>query len=468
MKIGRSFWIFLLPLAFGAHEAFSDVVLLKDGQVVDCKIKDVKYPNPKNTNQFVVVAEVDEKGTIKEFSSADIKRESGQWGIYKAKTLWERRVEYEKEYDRKLAAVKDDSWQAQVTLGKWCKAHLLPDKAEEHFKTAYLFRVTSIKSTPDEHVKLARWCERDLGMEQLAEKEFRNALDAKRDELKDDSAASHATLGKWAESVDLIEDAVKAYEAALVKDARNSLATSALKRIKNSAEFLIRQLALDMVKSQRGWKITVVVQDSVGRPFLETWKKKMEDLSAYIFTITQGQFFIAEVEIEDNVQEGTIIIEKGKLDWRGLDNKQGQGILGYCRSGGRGGYEVHVPGLAAVSVLAHEVFHGAFGLPDEYNSQPMCDCVMKSAPNPQKICDRTNHTTTAAQGDCWGRITGRFKASVHPNTKWKPSDKKPPVPTGGTPASTDYTEGGRVYGELEYVNLRLAAPPPTKVTIVDN
>jgi hypothetical protein len=217
----------------------------------------------------------------------------------------------------------------------------------------------------------------------------------------------------------------------------------------------------------------VAVQEPASKDFLEGWKKRIEGLSAYIFTITEGQFFIAEVEIEDNVQEGTIIVEKGKMDWRGLDNKQGVGTLGYCRSGG-GGYEVHVPGIAAVSVLAHEVFHGAFGLPDEYLSQPMCDCVMKSAPNPQKICDKQGHLATAAQGDCWTRVTNRFKTAAHPNPKWQAGEgKKGGAATSKapTPASTqpqDYAEGNRVSGELDYNGLKLPAPPPTKVVIIDN
>jgi hypothetical protein len=228
---------------------------------------------------------------------------------------------------------------------------------------------------------------------------------------------------------------------------------------------------MELTKDKRAWKMTVAVQDTATKEFLELWKKKMEELSAYIFTITEGQFYIAEVEIEDNVQEGTFIIEKGKMDWRGIQNKEGQGVLGFCRSGG-GAYEVHVPGLAAISVLCHEVFHGAFGLPDEYLMQPMCDCLMKSAPNPQKLCDTAGHVKGNVQGDCWARVASRYKSVKHPNPAWKPTEKKPA--SGAASASTskpptrDFAEGGRVYGELEWSGLKLPAPPPTKITIVKN
>lgn len=466
-------------VAAGGPSAWPDVIILKDGSTLECKIKEEKYPDPKNKGRFVLVVETDEKGTIKQIQNTDIKRDGSNYLIFKGKTSWEKRAAYEKEYATRVKSVKE-TWESRQALGKWCKSHLLPEKAEENYKIAYKLRSgaldpAKVKDPLAEYLKLAKWCEKDLGLYAEAEKEYAKAYEYKKKEVGADDAGKLANLGKWCEQVGLEDQAVAEYTKALELDPKNAVAKASLDRIQSSIEFKTKQLAADYDKNARAWHFTVAIEENVDKKFLEEWGEKIQDLSDYIFVITEGQFFIADCEIEDNTSDAKIIIEKGKLDWRGLNNKQGSGVLAYCQASGTPQWEVHAPGKAAVSVLAHECFHGVFGLPDEYYQNPQCDCVMRSAPNPQKLCDKDNHVgggrnvgpPGSAGKDCWQIVQGRkaFNGTIkHPNPDWKYLE-----PGKQVASKTDYTDGTRsTGGELKWNGITLKSPPKTVIRIVDN
>jgi len=482
----------ILALCF--TPAASDVIILDDGTVIECKIKEIKYPDPKVLSKFIVIAAIDEKGTTKNFKSEDIKPDAGGIqgkAIYRMKTRWEKHAEYLKEYtDNKLKYVKD-TWESQQQIGKWCKTHLLPDKCDEHYKKAFKLRVEQLKTwlaegkvKPDDevdhHLKIAKWADKDLGLFSEARQEYSAAYELKKKTFGDSASAdTHFNLGKWCESVGLDDEAMKEYEAAVGINAKHSGASGAITRIQNSIEFKFKQLAVEYDKNGRAWHLTVAIEDQADKKFFDEWSKKIQDLSQYVWDITEGQFYIADCEIEDNTSDGKIIIEKGKMSWRGTGNQQGQGVLAFCMGSGTPGWVVHCAGKNGVSVIAHEIFHGIYGLPDEYYQNPQCDCVMRSAPNPQKLCDSTNHVgggrnagPPGSEGKtCWQIVMGRreFNSTiVHPNPSWAwNADTGQKTPTG--PGQRDYSDGPRNGGgTLTWKGLKTKEPPKTVIRIVDN
>ncbi|MBI2931330.1 MAG: hypothetical protein HYY16_06740, partial [Planctomycetes bacterium] len=75
-----------------APAAYPDVVILDDGTVIECKIKEIKYPEPRVLSKFVDVAAVDEKGTIRQINSDEIKPDGSgvnRKAIFLMKTRWE-------------------------------------------------------------------------------------------------------------------------------------------------------------------------------------------------------------------------------------------------------------------------------------------------------------------------------------------------------------------------------------------
>jgi hypothetical protein len=454
-----------------------DYFVLKNGQVIEGKFK--SYDQVRNI--FTVI--IDEKGTTKTIKGSELE------GRFPGKTSWERRAEYLVKYEKSMKPQVKPTWEGHQTLGKWCRAHLLPDKGREHFLTSRALRVEKLvgdigggkiraEDETDQRLKIARWLEKDLGLFAEAKEEYTIAYGIRRVLLGEDATPdTYVRLGKWCEETGLDDLALADYERALAMNPRYSDAKRAVDRIKNSTEYRLKVLGIEYDKYARAWHITVTIEEKVDKKFIETWRDKIQQLSDYVWNITEGQFYIATCEIEDDASDGKIIVEKGKLDWHGMDNKQGQGVLAYCAGSGSPGWEVHCPGLAGVSVLAHECFHGVFGLPDEYYQNPMCDCVMRSAPNPQKLCDAKNHIgggsnrgPPGSEGkDCWQIIVDRpefKKTPSHPNKDWVWNEGGPDkqVP----PKSTGTIEGFRnPGGELRWRNLKVKEAPRTVFQILD-
>jgi hypothetical protein len=243
-------------------------------------------------------------------------------------------------------------------------------------------------------------------------------------------------------------------------DPGNKQAQAALKQIKESARFQMAGLVNQYLQANRAWKIRVAVEDQASAAFMEEWKKKLEGLSNFIFEVTEGQFFVYEWTIEDQTSNGKIIVDKGKLDWQGMNGARAAGVLAYCQASGTPQWEVHCPGKTWEAVLCHEMFHGIFGLLDEYYQNPQCPCVMRSAPNPQKICNPQTHKGGGRQKEpCWDTIKKRYKDVVSPNPNWRYT-KEGIKGQGPAPAE-------EVDGELSIGGLKVNRAPDCKVVIVD-
>jgi len=456
-----------------------DVFVMKNGQVIEGKLK--SYDPLKKT--FTII--VDEKGTTKTLKENDLKKS------FPGKTSWERRAEFKAQYEKSKKPQVKATWESHQSLGKWCAGHLLPDKRDEHFRTARTLRVEKLvndiaagkirpEDETDQRLKIAKWLEKDLGLFSEAKEEYVIAYGIKRVLLGDDTTPDlYYRLGKWCEEVELDDLALAGYESALALNPRHSQAKAAATKIKTSGAYMLRSLVDHYDKTARAWHITVTIEEKVDKKFIETWREKIQFLSDYIWNITEGQFFIATCEIEDDASDGKIIVEKGKLNWGGMDNEQGTGVLAYCAAAGSPGWEVHCPGLAGVSVLAHEIFHGVFGLPDEYYQSPMCECVMRSAPNPQRLCSAPNHigggTNRGPPGsegkDCWQIIKDRpeFKGMPsQPNKSWVWNEGGPDKQAQNPKNSSGHAEGPRNPGGiLRWQKLEVKEPPKTVFQILD-
>jgi hypothetical protein len=456
-----------------------DYFVMKNGQVVEGRIK--SYDPVRKTYTVII----DAKGTTKQIKESDIKKH------FAAKTSWERRAEYLAQYEKSRKPQVKPTWESHQSLGRWCGTHLLPDKKAEHYQKARELRVEKLvndiaagkipadKET-EHRLTIAKWLEKELGLFNESKEEYTIAYGIKRILMGEEATPDiHYRLGKWCEDVELDDLALANYESALALNPKHSQAKSAVHKIKTSGAYMLKSLVDSYDKVGRAWHISVTIEEPVSKDFIEKWRHKIQCLSDYVWNITEGQFFIATCEIEDDASDGKIIVEKGKLDWGGMDNKEGNGVLAYCAGSGSPGWEVHSPGLAGVSVLAHEIFHGIFGLPDEYYQNPMCDCVMRSAPNPQKLCDAGKHIGGSSREgppgsegkDCWQIVKDRqeFKGTPRqPNPDWMwgegGSDKQAQNPKN----ESGHAEGPRnPGGELRWQRMAVKEPPKTVFQILD-
>jgi len=72
-----------------------------------------------------------------------------------------------------------------------------------------------------------------------------------------------------------------------------------------------QKVVKEMEAKGRALTIKVAFQGDVGADELNDWKNKVRELDELIRLHTAGQFFIANATIEDECQEGNLIIEKG-------------------------------------------------------------------------------------------------------------------------------------------------------------
>jgi tetratricopeptide (TPR) repeat protein len=468
---------FIAFLALNARYAASDDIVLKSGEVIEGDVKEI------DQKAGVIRLQVDEAGKIRIIKIKDIEK------IFEKKTSWQRRAQYEKDYEKQLKMAKE-TWESQFALGKWCKTHMLPEKAPDHYGKAGKLRIEQVEgwlkdgklkpeSELEHRLKVAKWLDFDCSLPDEAKKQFEICYKLKKEKLgADENPDTHYALGIWLKDTAKLEErALGEFEKAVELNPKHTKAIAAVKTIKESFEFQAREMIAEYGRTSRAWKLTVAIEDNSDMKFLEEWRDRMQLVSDYFFNLTEGQFFIQECEIEDATSEGRILIEKGKLDWFGLNNKQGSGVLAYCTAGGMPMWNVHAPGKCGISVLAHEMGHGAFGLPDEYYQNPQCDCMMRAAPNPQKLCTKETHIgggrTVGPPGsegkDCWTIVLNRKEwkgAVVQPNPGWTwagDTTKTFPAKTG------NHTDGLRnCGGELKYKNLKMTSPPKTVFKLIDN
>jgi len=410
-----------VPLA-AALDSFGDDIILTSGEVIEGKV-DNKATAEANKgvadpNRMVYVVITDEKGTTRRIPKSDIKY------IMAKKPSWEVRAENLDWYEKSVPKVKDDR-ASQENFGRQCRSRRLDEQARKHYARALEFRRQEMKDKgapdADDHVKLADWCRKNALLDD-ERKEIQAALKLKREEAgkSEDKVRGLLDLASWCKRNDLDTEAMQTYEEVLKIDPQNRTADTAVKTLKNQSNVAFASVTQQYIQAKRAWRITVAVEDNANPPFFKEWEEKLKNLSDFIFEVTEGQFFVHEWVIEDQTSNGDIIIEKGKMDWEGMNSQRASGVLAYCKGSGSPTWEVHCPGKTWESVLCHEMFHGIFGLLDEYYQNPQCPCVMRSAPNPQKICNPQTHLGGGRQKEpCWDTIKKRYSDVTSPNPNWK-------------------------------------------------
>lgn len=436
----------VLAAAFLAGVAHPDDIVLKSGGVVQGKI-DRAATEARNRGKTYkrdwVLVYTDEKGQQKEIPYEQVR------GIIARKTPWEEREENLRLYEKKKQGTKNTVTD-QEALGKWCKSKKLDEEARTHYRAAYQLRKEQIKQGDVEgHIALGDWA-RKVGLMKEAEEQFKRACEIKRDEIDDGTPDGFIRLARWLEAKGMTELAEQQYEEALKIDPRCAAARSALSAIRSTMEYKTRAFVAACLQARRAYRLTVAIEDNADKKALEEWARRVQEFSKYIFNITEGQFFIAECVIEDSTSNGKILVESGKLNDRHID--PGSGIAAYCTQPGTPDWQVHTAGKPVLGTLAHELFHGVFGLPDEYYGDPQCPCVMGSEGSPDVLCDDGTHREEAGGGNaprsCWSIIKGLHRDVRQPNPDWRRLEK------------------GK--GELSVMGLKLREPPPVKIQIVDN
>jgi hypothetical protein len=106
------------------------------------------------------------------------------------------------------------------------------------------------------------------------------------------------------------------------------------------------------------------------------------------------------------------------------------------------------------------MFHGIFGLLDEYYQKPQCPCVMRSQPAPQRLCTPETHKGGGRQQEpCIETVKKRYKDVSFPNPNWKS------VTAPGGKAGNGTSE--EVDGELNLRGTKFTKAPQCKVVVID-
>jgi hypothetical protein len=404
----------------GLPGSFGDDIIMKDGEVIEGKVlqKQTAAANKGVTdpNQMVYIVQVDESGKTRRIRRSQIKyimAKKPSWEVRKANLAW---------YEKQSKRVKDTR-SSQESFARQCSARRLDSQANRHYLRALELRRKDLskkkKVKPEDYMKLAQWCRKAALLDE-EKKEVQRACKMKKEQaLEGDKVKGLLSYASWLKRYDMDEQAITAYEEVLKLDPGNRKATGGIKQLKSSSSYQLAGLANQYIQAKRAWKIKVAIEDNANAGFMKEWEQKLKSLSDFIFEVTEGQFFVYEWILEDQTSNGKIIIEKGKMNWKGMNSARAAGVLAFCRASGTPRWEVHCPGKTWESVLCHEMFHGIFGLLDEYYQNPQCPCIMRSAPNPQKICNPQTHIGGGRQKEpCWNTIKKRYKDVVSPNPNW--------------------------------------------------
>lgn len=163
----------------------------------------------------------------------------------------------------------------------------------------------------------------------------------------------------------------------------------------------------------RAYSFRIAIQDDASAEFFADLGWRVRRMNWFLWRATEGQVFLEEVEIIDKEPDGRFVIEAGKL---GITLLDGGGA--FCANPGTPDWKVISAGKVYVRILAHEMLHGIFGLPDERHG---CACIMQGGlygirSDQLQLCDATTHRSDpATPTSCWELALSRFPEMKHPN-----------------------------------------------------
>lgn len=237
----------LVVFGLSATSVRADVISLKDGSVIECKITNSSVI--KNNQQFIEIE--NEKKEKKEIPVDQIA------AVYKGETSWEARERNMKWYNEqppKIKAVEDkgkteEIWKIHASVAKECKRRKLDEQHLLHAKKAYEVRKTEAKDDMEAHTQMAMWLEKELSLFDEAQDEYRMVYDKKKEKAADKDA-EHYNLGKWCETKSLYDESEAEYNKAIELNAKNAMAKQGLDRLRQIREVLVNSVLFRTVKDQ--------------------------------------------------------------------------------------------------------------------------------------------------------------------------------------------------------------------------
>ncbi len=161
------------------------------------------------------------------------------------------------------------------------------------------------------------------------------------------------------------------------------------------------------------WSFTVAVQDDAPAEFFEDLQWRFRRMNWSLWRMTEGQMFLDELVLEDQLSDGRFVIEAGKLEATLLS-----GGGAFCANAGQPDWKVVSAGRVYTRVLVHEMLHGVFGLPDERHG---CACIMQGGlygirSDQLPMCDDpTHHRAPDNEVSCWTIAQTRYPGLKHPS-----------------------------------------------------
>jgi hypothetical protein len=241
------------------------------------------------------------------------------------------------------------------------------------------------------------------------------------------TADSHHQLGKWAWDNGLEDEAWEQWILAISIDPSHAATRKAMGYVRNKRDKdwtrpgeINQQWIRTLNADKRALSLNITIEDDADAEFFYEYQWRLHRLNWFIWQITEGQMYIKGIHIQDKTQ-GTsdssthrIVIPKGQLT---VPVMEGGGAL--CKNSGRPDWQVISGGRCYVRILAHEICHGLFGVPDERHG---CYCLMQGGLYGIKtkdlvLCDdRTHRHASNTPTSCWNIIMKRYPGMKHPNT----------------------------------------------------
>jgi hypothetical protein len=288
---------------------------------------------------------------------------------------------------------------------------LLSDvKARRAGKTLYgdyEAKKDEFEDTADGHLKLGNWC-RDKGLTWQARIEWRKAVD-----LDAENEAARKALGdkKGKDGWTTFEDQQKAKGLEFFEGKwQTPDAIAAVRRARHPAQ---------------GWVLTATYRGDADAAFLASWGERTKEASQFMWELTEGQMYVAQITITDNGGPADFTIVNKDL------TKAKPGAYYAITLADT----IEAPGKILAYTFFHELIHFKYHRPEH------CDnckhCIMSSDPTASQLCDDADHKAPPGKS-CWGAIrefhkkdlalrplTRKAKVGPVPETKVIVNDRKP-------------------------------------------
>jgi len=217
---------FALGFAVLSSPIWADIIVLKDGNIMEVKFIEAKKKDKKD----ILVFENEKKEKF-ECGMKDIK--PGGW--FKKKPSWEKRAEELAWYEKEKAKERK-TWDAEAKLGSECRRRDLDAQSRDHYLKAYELRKPTIKDDEKDHEAVSKWLETTAELFDESVGEMRAVLEYKRKKVGD-VLDGHINLAKFCENEGMLPEAEEEWQAALKLAPTNSTAKSGLEKLRRAMEF---------------------------------------------------------------------------------------------------------------------------------------------------------------------------------------------------------------------------------------